>query len=636
MISLKDQYRFIESNFEYLLAISESEEIIYISKALTLAGFTAQQQICGEQLSKLLSSSSVGSFRSSIVLHNEGNCRYAVFSPRENPKIRILLRAGNLKTGVGLLYLFFGTQIDSLRHESDTSDDHTNELACLYSIAEWIEISESIEEFFTRLPELLVVGMQHPEQAIVSSIFKGKRYGSMPETISVIKVNLVLDGEIHGHIKVGYQNDEFDLLPEENKMLLEIGRVLNFVLARREVTTKLSVKNIEFEEMRGKLKRADKKFDQLSSDWRESKSRLETLFAAVPGDVVLIDQDYSLVMSNNKKFKTGSLCYNAIFDRESPCENCRLDIVMSSQTPVTQNIKREGKHLRVNAMPVFDKDHNVDGIIEFYRDFTLQKTYEKQLRQADKLASLGQMVSGIGHEINNPNQFIQGNIKIVKQAFEDMLPIVDKHREINTDLKIARLPYDYFRSQILTLVDDMAHGSTRIKEIVSGLRDFAQPDEGDLEDRVDVNKLIKTAIRLVGNDVRKQAIIDLQLDPHLPYFTGNSQKIEQVLINLIVNASQAMPNAYRGKIIVSTTSNAEFVVIKVIDDAKGMSEETRKQMFDPFFTTKRGKGGTGLGLSISYRIIEEHRGNIEVNTKLGLGTTFTISIPRDTELHKQD
>ena len=265
--------------------------------------------------------------------------------------------------------------------------------------------------------------------------------------------------------------------------------------------------------------------------------------------------------------------------------------------------------------------------LEFYRDITLEKTYDQQLQQADKLASIGQLVSGIGHEINNPNQFIRGNIKIIQQSLEDMLPIVDDYVKKHPELKIARLNYDFFREHIMTLVDDMAHGSERIKAIVEGLRTFTRKDEGLLVDKVDINTLIETSARLVHNEVHKRADIELDLSPDVRTFTGNSQKIEQVLINLIVNASQAIPDDRRGLIKVATNYENERITVIVEDNGKGMNESTVNQIFNPFFTTKRAKGGTGLGLAIAYRIIEEHNGKIQVKSKPGVGTTFIIRIP---------
>jgi two-component system NtrC family sensor kinase len=208
-----------------------------------------------------------------------------------------------------------------------------------------------------------------------------------------------------------------------------------------------------------------------------------------------------------------------------------------------------------------------------------------------------------------------------------MLPIVDQYYQDHPDLKIARLKYDFFREHINVLVDDMAHGSERIKGIVEGLRDFTRKDEGLLTDQVEINTLVEATTRLVHKEVHKHAKIKLDLGDNLPSFKGNAQKIEQVLVNLIVNAGQAIPEEKRGLITVRTWKQNSDIVVQIEDNGRGMNEKTMKQIFDPFFTTKRDKGGTGLGLAIAFRIVEEHGGNISVSSKPGKGTTFTVKIP---------
>ena len=213
-----------------------------------------------------------------------------------------------------------------------------------------------------------------------------------------------------------------------------------------------------------------------------------------------------------------------------------------------------------------------------------------------------------------------------------MLPIVDDYQKSHSDLKIARLDYAFFREHIMTLVEDMAHGSERIKGIVDGLRTFVRKDDGLLVDNIDINSLIQAGTRLVHNQVHKKAEMELDLTPELPSFTGNAQKIEQVLINLIVNASDAMREEVKGKIAVKTSLlDNEQLLIEIADNGMGMTSKTLKQIFDPFFTTKRARGGTGLGLAISYRIIEEHGGTITVASQPGEGTTFTITIPIESD-----
>ena len=177
------------------------------------------------------------------------------------------------------------------------------------------------------------------------------------------------------------------------------------------------------------------------------------------------------------------------------------------------------------------------------------------------------------------------------------------------------------------MIEDMANGSERIKGIVEGLRRFARRDEGLLIDTVDLNAIIKESVRLAHNQIHKTADVELRLAEDVPQFKGNVQKIQQVLINLIINASQAIPEERRGMIEIVTAHDDAHVIVEMRDNGSGMSERTIKQIFDPFFTTKRARGGTGLGLSIVYRIVEEHGGTISVASNIGEGTIFTIRIP---------
>jgi signal transduction histidine kinase len=614
VIRLRNLYEFLEGNFDYFLVLDETRRVIHASdlfKKDYLPDDWAKQETA---LDKLVTDPSLATFRSGMAQARSGGRGIAMFSPIDEVGLSIPLKAGYATTDDGGIYLFLGHVLEGLRRSTESEkDQRIKELACLYRVMEWIEVSPTIGAFFTDLPKYLSPGMLSPQEVVVYSTYEGVEYGQPPASDNYISVKLVVGGEEKGEIRVGYLDGKHELLPEEQKMLNEIGRTLDFALERREYRDRLALVNSYL--------------DRISGSWEEAKGRLETMFKAIPDEVVLIDKNRKIVMTNREDIPPGKHCYEGIFGRDKPCDDCRLARILKDKTPLMLSMKHRDKYFQVHAMPVYNKDHEVDGILEFYRDATLEKTYEQQLQQADKLASLGQLVSGIGHEINNPNQFIRGNIKIMKQALEDMLPIVDEYYEAHHDLKIARLNYDFFREHIMTLVDDMGHGSERIKAIVEGLRTFARKDEGLLVDTVDINTLVEASARLVHNEVQKRAEISLDLTRNLPTFIGNSQKIEQVLINLLVNSSQAMPDDKKGLITVCTRAENGHVLVEVKDNGHGMSEKTLRQIFDPFFTTKRAKGGTGLGLAIAFKIIEEHKGNISVKSELGAGTTFTIRIP---------
>jgi signal transduction histidine kinase len=649
MLRLDDLYMFMENNFDYLLVVDGEERIVHMSNLFARDASQGSTSLENRSLPEILAPISINTFRSAMAQARAGGRGIAVFTPLEEEGVSIPLRAGFTELVEGEAYIFFSNKLTDLSTRREwEKDERAKELSCLYSVAELIEVSQSINEFFTKLPHTLSAGMLYPEEVVVYSVYQDVEYGQKPISDKYISVRLVIGKEDKGEIRVGYLDDKHELLPEEQKMLDEIGRMLNLALERKEFRDRLALKREEeadynrrleelhkeittrtkeLEEQKSNLDIINSYLDRVNRGWEETKGRLETMFKAIPDEVVLIDKKRKVIMTNREDVEPGDYCFRSFFKRDKPCEDCRLARILEDKTPVTLTMRLDDRYLQVHALPVYNQDHEVDGILEFYRDVTLEKTYDQQLQQADKLASLGQLVSGIGHEINNPNQFIRGNIKIIKQSLEDMLPIVEDYYKDHPDLKIARLNYDFFRQHIMMLVDDMAHGSERIKGIVEGLRTFVRKDEGLLVDTVDINTLIEASTRLVHKEVHKHADIELDLADDLPTFTGNAQKIEQVMINLMVNAGEAMKEDVKGLITVRTRLDGRFIVAEVEDNGKGMNQQTMKQIFDPFFTTKRAKGGTGLGLAIAFRIIEELGGSLSVKSKPGVGTTFTIRVP---------
>jgi PAS domain S-box-containing protein len=365
----------------------------------------------------------------------------------------------------------------------------------------------------------------------------------------------------------------------------------------------------------------------LTDKLRESKTRIQTLFQAITDTVTVVDPEMNILLSNRKTVGKKGKCYKKIFGLERKCDDCLAERVFVERSSVSQEKVVDDEFYLLQAYPIFDEKSDVSAVLEISRVITKEKNMEKQLLQADKLASLGQLVSGIGHEINNPNTFIRGNLFIVQEAMKDIFPILDEYHKKHPDLKIARLSYDIFQKNIPILVDDMVEGANRIKGIVDGLKKFAKRDEGLLNEAVDINLITEACLRLVDNQIRRTADVRVNLDHHVPAVLGNSQKLQQVIVNILINASQAIEKP-RGTIHVVSRFDDTEVTLEIGDDGMGMDEKTKKLMFDPFFTTKRRQGGTGLGLSIVYGIIKEHKGTIAVDSKPGVGTTFSISIPR--------
>ncbi len=389
-------------------------------------------------------------------------------------------------------------------------------------------------------------------------------------------------------------------------------------------------RTLDLENQKDLLIVKNKELLTLTEKLRESKSRLQILFDAITDTVTVIDSGLNIMMSNKKHIGNKGKCYKKVFNREQPCEDCLVARVFKQKTSVRQEKEIDDGYHLLQAYPILDSNGKIEAALEISRVITKEKNLERQLLQADKLASLGQLVSGIGHEINNPNTFIRGNLYIIQEAMNDIFPILDQYHKGNPDAKIARLDYDIFRQSVPVLIEDMVQGANRIKGIVDGLRKFAKKDEGLLNETVNINAITEACLRLADNQIRRTADVKINLDPNVPSIVGNSQKLQQVIVNILINASQAI-DKQRGTIHVVSQFNDKEIVLRVRDDGKGMEERTIRQIFDPFFTTKRHQGGTGLGLSIAYGIIKEHQGRIEVESKVGVGTTFCIYIPRNPE-----
>ena len=257
------------------------------------------------------------------------------------------------------------------------------------------------------------------------------------------------------------------------------------------------------------------------------------------------------------------------------------------------------------------------------------KMHQQQLMQAGKMVALGTLVSSVGHEINNPNNFIMLNAPLLKEAWQHVLPILDEYYEKDRDFTIGGVGYTEMRGRIPRLLSGISDGSKRINEIVEDLRSFLRRDASDMNQSVDVNAVLRSAISLLSNMItRSTSRFSVEYGEKLPVSRGNSHRLEQVFINLIQNACQALPDIRRG-VFLSTSYNEKTsnVVVKVQDEGVGIPPEVLPRITDPFFTTKSNSGGIGLGLSISSRIIKEHGGTLIFASEPGQGTIAEITLP---------
>ena len=257
------------------------------------------------------------------------------------------------------------------------------------------------------------------------------------------------------------------------------------------------------------------------------------------------------------------------------------------------------------------------------------RDHQEQLIQAHKMTALGILVSGVAHEINNPNGLILLNTPVIMEAFRDAGPILEDHFREKGDFMLGGLKYSRMSREIPLMLSEMQEGAKRIKRIVEDLKDFARRTDSALTESVEMNLLVQTSIRLLNNLIRKSTSkFSVEYAENLLPVRANSQRIEQVIVNLVVNACQALPDSEKG-IFLRTfhDGSTEENVLEVRDEGVGIPQENLPHLTDPFFTTKRQAGGTGLGLSLSARIVEEHSGSITFSSEPGRGTTVRLSLP---------
>lgn len=291
-----------------------------------------------------------------------------------------------------------------------------------------------------------------------------------------------------------------------------------------------------------------------------------------------------------------------------------------------------------NARTEKDEAGRTDFVEGKLTDITARKDAERkaELRrqkmiQADKMASLGVLMAGVAHEINNPNSFLTLNLPLLRDVWTDALHVLDEYQDEHGDYVLGGLEYSELRQQMPLLLQGMLDGSERIKDIVSRLKDYSrQRPEGEREP-TDLNNVVAGALAFVRQKLKTAAPgYLLRLSPESTLVQADPQRLIQVLINLLVNACEAVPSS-GGEIAVQVLSvwgeDQAWAGVEVRDNGCGIDALDLKYIQDPFFTTKREQGGTGLGLSISSAIMLEHGGRLEFSSPPGQGTTVRMLLP---------
>lgn len=380
--------------------------------------------------------------------------------------------------------------------------------------------------------------------------------------------------------------------------------------------------------------------DLEASHWElvSAQNALNALFENLPDALYMVDSQYQLIAINrhrkqripahiggkeNRLAPGDQLCYQALFSRNAPCPECLVKETFNNAQSTLRIERRFGNMLaqptevlnaggeapwtedavewEVYTYPVPDRSQKTFQVILLERDITEKRQLENILTQSEKLAALGQLAAGIAHEINNPLTAIIANAQIL-------------HRSLPVD------------NDLQESVDLISRAGARAVQVVRNLLDFARKEEYHLS-VTNLNDNLNRALELVQHELLSRGIdLTFDPDPELPPILASQDHMQSVWLNLLLNAIDSLDKS-PATIKVTTRKTSSHIVVAVTDNGKGIPIERLGRIFEPFYTTKAPGRGTGLGLSVSHRIIKQHGGTIQVDSQVGAGSVFTVTLP---------
>ena len=254
---------------------------------------------------------------------------------------------------------------------------------------------------------------------------------------------------------------------------------------------------------------------------------------------------------------------------------------------------------------------------------------EGRLRQMQKMEALGSLVAGVAHEINNPINLIMFNVPLLQKIWNDFLPILKEQAIKDPGRTYGGLNYAFLFENLVKLLSDMDMAANRVAKIISDLKNFARQTDVTDKSPVQINVAVQNAMRLAKTTLNRSGItVTTDLAADLPLLEGNLQAIEQIILNLLINAIEAIDHD-NGRVVIKTAfrKNDGGISLAVSDNGRGIDPSISNKIFDPFFTSKQAQGGIGMGLSISYSLIKAHKGEITFSSETGKGTVFDIYFP---------
>jgi signal transduction histidine kinase len=493
----------------------------------------------------------------------------------------------------------------------------------------------------------------------------GGKYIFLPWVLSFANNNLSILFSFDGYVR---EANKFRYIPSVLGLFLTLsicGYLVSLKRRNSQITLKVEKKTKEFYELNCDLEKEIEKKESLFKQLRDSAEGLRILTNSVNGVIweadprtmtylYISDQVENILGYKAKDYLSGKLRLGG----QKVCDGAdSIASLMQSNFEGPDNFTieyqgysndRELIWIR-NIVTKVIQDSVLVKVRGVFFDITAEKLLEEQrvsmegqLKHAQKMEAIGQLAAGIAHEINTPAQFVGDNLSFISDTIKDFTgyqrQLEEMIQSVGTDeltsrLKKSKQEFDieFIEEETPQAIDQSIDGVSRISKIVSAMKDFSHPGKEDKQ-KIDINRAIESTSIVARNEWKYLANLQFDFAANLSMINCFPGEINQVILNMIVNACHAIEDTTLGKekgnILITTLEEDGKALIKIKDDGAGMDVSTRDRIFDPFFTTKEVGQGTGQGLSLAYSVIvEKHNGHISVESKLGMGTTFTIELP---------
>jgi len=521
------------------------------------------------------------------------------------------------------------------------------------AVSSFFDISERRKEEFLTLQKLFLAAQQSPITVMITDTdlrveyvnpAHGRMTGYLPEEVLGERVHTLFHGtpDIFGEIVTALREGvrwsgihqstrkDGELLWESvgvSSIRDQEGKISHFLWVREDITEK----------------------HQVEKELRESEERFRQIFVQNEEPVLIFRADSTEVLDANPAAielygfplemlkEDGPILFllPGELDRFAGWV-CGIRSDRPLSVDMTTQVKRDGSRILVSIRGKTIRLR--DGIVSYctFRDITSRieaeeaaKSRQAQLIHASRMASMGTMVSGVAHEINNPNNLIMFNAPMLRAVWSDSEKILSRRFEEEGEFPIGGVPYSEMRGIIPQLFDGISEASQRIKNIVANLKDYSRQEKGEVECLINVNEVVQAAIGIINHQILKGTRnFRVEYGSPPPRVDGYAQQLEQVVINLVLNALTSLPGPGSG-VRVATVARRETgrVEIVVEDEGHGMSKEVIERVTEPFFTTRTENGGLGLGLSLSSAIVQDHKGEMVFESEVGKGTTVRVILP---------